>query len=140
MFSALELTIMLLFFALLGVVAFRMLQLPPMLGYLVVGILLGPHATGLAPDNEATHTLAEFGVVFLMFSIGLEFSFPKLMAMRRVVFGLGMAQVVLTIVVTMLFCALISWQVSMVFKMSWQASFAIGGALAMSSTAIVPKC
>ncbi len=139
MFSALELTIMLLFFALLGVVAFRMLQLPPMLGYLVVGILLGPHATGLAPDNEATHTLAEFGVVFLMFSIGLEFSFPKLMAMRRVVFGLGMAQVVLTIVVTMLFCALISWQVSMVFKMSWQASFAIGGALAMSSTAIVSK-
>lgn len=139
MFSALELTIMLLFFALLGVVAFRMLQLPPMLGYLVVGILLGPHATGLAPDNEATHTLAEFGVVFLMFSIGLEFSFPKLMAMRRVVFGLGMAQVLLTIVVAMLFCALISWQVSTVFKLTWQAAFAIGGALAMSSTAIVSK-
>ena len=139
MFSALELTILLLFFALLGVVAFRLLQLPPMLGYLVVGILLGPHATGIAPNDEATHTLAEFGVVFLMFSIGLEFSFPKLMAMRRVVFGLGMAQVVLTIIVTMLFCALISWQVSTVFKMTWQASFAIGGAVAMSSTAIVSK-
>lgn len=143
MFSALELTLLLLFFALLGVIAFRMLQLPPMLGYLIVGILLGPHAIGVVPGDDATHdtthTLAEFGVVFLMFSIGLEFSFAKLMAMRRVVFGLGMVQVVITIVVTMVFCALVSWQVSQMFKLSWQAAFAIGGALAMSSTAIVSK-
>jgi CPA2 family monovalent cation:H+ antiporter-2 len=143
MFSALELTLLLLFFALLGVIAFRMLQLPPMLGYLIVGILLGPHAIGVVPGDDmthdTTHTLAEFGVVFLMFSIGLEFSFPKLMAMRRVVFGLGMVQVVITIVVTMVFCALVSWQVSQMFKLGWQAAFAIGGALAMSSTAIVSK-
>ena len=66
----------------LGVVAFRMLHLPPMLGYLAVGILIGPHALGLADNNATTHALAEFGVVFLMFSIGLEFSLPQLMAMR----------------------------------------------------------
>jgi CPA2 family monovalent cation:H+ antiporter-2 len=103
MFSPLELTLLLLGAAVLGVVAFRMLHLPPMLGYLVVGILIGPYGFGLAQDNETTHTLAEFGVVFLMFSIGLEFSLPKLSSMRSIVFGLGMAQVVVTLVVTMLF-------------------------------------
>ena len=79
-FSPLELTLILLGSAVLGVVAFRMMHLPPMLGYLAVGILIGPHALGLAEQSEATHGLAEFGVVFLMFSIGLEFSLPKLMA------------------------------------------------------------
>ena len=103
MYSGLELTLLLLGSAVLGVVAFRMLHLPPMLGYLAVGILIGPHALGLAENDHTTHTLAEFGVVFLMFSIGLEFSLAQLMAMRRVVFGLGMAQVVLTIVGAMLF-------------------------------------
>ena len=73
----------------LAVVLCRSLRLPPMVGYLVTGLVLGPHALGLASDREAIHTLAEFGVVFLMFSIGLEFSLPKLIAMRRVVFGLG---------------------------------------------------
>src|SRR3978361_846790 len=103
MVSGLELTLLLLGSAVLGVVAFRMMHLPPMLGYLAVGILIGPPALGLAAENAASHTLAEFGVVFLMFSIGLEFSLPKLMAMRSIVFGLGMAQVLLTIAVTMLF-------------------------------------
>src|SRR3954469_13196273 len=103
MFSGLELTLLLLGSAVLGVVAFRMLHLPPMLGYLAVGILIGPHALGLADSSAATHSLAEFGVVFLMFSIGLEFSLPKLMAMRSIVFGLGMAQVGLTIAATMVF-------------------------------------
>lgn len=102
-FSPLELTLILLGSAVLGVVAFRMMHLPPMLGYLAVGIIIGPHALGLAEQSEATHGLAEFGVVFLMFSIGLEFSLPKLMAMRGIVFGLGLAQVVLTIAATMLF-------------------------------------
>ena len=66
---------------------------------------LGDHTypAGLAAENEASHTLAEFGVVFLMFSIGLEFSLPKFLAMRRIVFGLGMAQVVTTIVATVVF-------------------------------------
>jgi len=138
-FSSLELTLLLLTAAVLGVVAFRMLHLPPMLGYLVAGIAIGPHALGWAQDNAATHTLAEFGVVFLMFSIGLEFSLPKLMAMRRVVFGLGMAQVLLTVAVTMLFGWLCSRFLPSFFNITWQAAFALGGALAMSSTAIVSK-
>jgi CPA2 family monovalent cation:H+ antiporter-2 len=139
MFSGLELTLLLLGSAVLGVVAFRMLHLPPMLGYLAVGILIGPHALGMAENDAATHTLAEFGVVFLMFSIGLEFSLSQLMAMRRIVFGLGMAQVMLTIVATMLFGWLVARQLPSVIHISWQASFALGGALAMSSTAIVSK-
>ncbi|MET3133513.1 CPA2 family monovalent cation:H+ antiporter-2 [Oxalobacteraceae bacterium GrIS 1.11] len=139
MFSSLELTLLLLGSAVLGVVAFRMMHLPPMLGYLVVGIAIGPHALGLAQQSEASQALAEFGVVFLMFSIGLEFSLPKLMAMRRIVFGLGMAQVVLTIMATMLFGWLMASQFSAYIHLSWQASFALGGALAMSSTAIVSK-
>jgi CPA2 family monovalent cation:H+ antiporter-2 len=139
MFSALELTLFLLGAAVLGVVAFRMLHLPPMLGYLAVGIAIGPHALGLAEDNGTTHTLAEFGVVFLMFSIGLEFSLPKLSSMRRTVFGLGMAQVLLTIGATMLFGWLVAYLMPQLINISWQAAFALGGALAMSSTAIVSK-
>ena len=139
MVSGLELTLLLLGSAVLGVVAFRMMHLPPMLGYLAVGILIGPHALGLAENNHTTETLAEFGVVFLMFSIGLEFSLSQLMAMRRIVFGLGMAQVVLTIVATMLFGWLLSTQLPASIRITWQAAFALGGALAMSSTAIVVK-
>jgi CPA2 family monovalent cation:H+ antiporter-2 len=123
----------------LGVVAFRMLHLPPMLGYLAVGILIGPHALGLASDNHSTHALAEFGVVFLMFSIGLEFSLPKLKAMRSDVFGLGLAQVGLTIVATIAFGWLIAYLLPSYIHITWQASLALGGALAMSSTAIVVK-
>jgi CPA2 family monovalent cation:H+ antiporter-2 len=139
MVSGLELTLLLLGSAVLGVVAFRMLHLPPMLGYLAVGILIGPHALGLAENDATTHALAEFGVVFLMFSIGLEFSLSQLRAMRRIVFGLGMAQVLLTIVATMLFGWLIATQLPASVHISWQAAFALGGALAMSSTAIVSK-
>jgi CPA2 family monovalent cation:H+ antiporter-2 len=139
MFSPLELTLLLLGSAVLGVVAFRMMHLPPMLGYLAVGILLGPHAMGLAEQSHATELLGEFGVVFLMFSIGLEFSLPKLMAMRSIVFGLGMAQVGLTIVATMLFGWAVQFVLPPTIQLGWQASFALGGALAMSSTAIVVK-
>lgn len=137
--SPLDTTLMLLGAAVLGVVAFRMLNLPPMLGYLLVGVLVGPHALGLAEDNTTTSELAEFGVVFLMFSIGLEFSLPKLVAMRRSVFGLGMAQVVSTILVAMI-CSLFAnlWLPSL-FHISWEAALALGGAMAMSSTAIVSK-
>ncbi|GGZ03609.1 cation:proton antiporter [Pseudoduganella plicata] len=139
MFSPLELTLLLLGSAVLGVVAFRMLHLPPMLGYLAVGIVIGPHALGLAEESHATASLAEFGVVFLMFSIGLEFSLPKLKAMKGVVFGLGMAQVVLTIVSTVVFGWVLAYTLPPAIDVSWQAAFALGGALAMSSTAIVVK-
>ena len=139
MVSGLELTLLLLGSAVLGVVVFRMLHLPPMLGYLAVGILIGPHALGLAEDDATTHALAEFGVVFLMFSIGLEFSLSQLLAMRRIVFGLGLAQVLLTILATMLFGWLIATQLPPSLRIGWQGAFALGGALAMSSTAIVSK-
>ncbi|WP_395823876.1 cation:proton antiporter [Collimonas sp.] len=139
MLSGLELTILLLGSAVLGVVAFRSFHLPPMLGYLVVGIVIGPHALGFADDNATTHALAEFGVVFLMFSIGLEFSLPKLTAMRHIVFGLGMVQVLLTIAATMLFGWVLALVLPQVINISWQAAFALGGALTMSSTAIVSK-
>ena len=102
MTSGLEVTLVLLASVVLGVVVFRLLSLPPLLAYLAIGILIGPHALGLVPDSKQTRYLAEFGVVFLMFSIGLEFSLPRLKSMRRIVFGLGGAQVGLTILVTML--------------------------------------
>jgi len=89
----LQLVLILLATAVLVVVIFRVLRLPALLGYLLVGIVIGPHALGVVPDTWETRYLAEFGVVFLMFSIGLEFSLPKLVTMRRMVFGLGAAQV-----------------------------------------------
>ena len=125
--SSLALTLLYLLAAVLGVVTCRSLKLPPMLGYLAVGIVIGPHALGLAAENEASHTLAEFGVVFLMFSIGLEFSLPKFLAMRRIVFGLGMAQVVTTIVATVVFGWFVGRYLSAYFHLSWQAAFALGG-------------
>jgi CPA2 family monovalent cation:H+ antiporter-2 len=114
-----------------AVVLCRSLRLPPMIGYLVTGLVLGPHALGLATDREAIHTLAEFGVVFLMFSIGLEFSLPKLITMRRVVFGLGLAQVATTIALVV--------AGALAAGATWQAGLAVGGIVAMSSTAIVSK-
>src|SRR6202166_3499160 len=74
----------------------RRLALPAILGYLVVGMLLGPHALSLAVDNETTQLLADFGVVFLVFTLGLEFSLPRLVAMRWEVLGVGGAQVLAT--------------------------------------------
>src|SRR3954464_2354872 len=114
-----------------AVVLCRILRLPPMIGYLVTGLVLGPHALGLATDREAIHTLAEFGVVFLMFSIGLEFSLPKLITMRRVVFGVGLAQVATTLLLVALS--------AFAFGASWQAGLPLRGIVAMSSTAIVSK-
>src|ERR671914_559767 len=113
--------------AVAAVVICRSLRLPAMIGYLVTGVALGPHALGLvSSDREETRLLAEIGVVFLMFSIGLEFSLSRLMAMRRVVFGLGLAQVVGTIAVVMTVCLLAGW--------GWQSGLALGGIIAMSST------
>ena len=101
MHNTLPLVLVLLASSVLVVALFRMWQLPQMLAYLLVGILTGPHALGLIPDTMETRHLAEFGIVFLMFSIGLEFSLPKLLTMRRIVFGLGLAQVLLAILVTL---------------------------------------
>ena len=97
--NSLHLVLILLAAAVLVVILFRQLKLPAMIGYLLVGVLIGQHSVGLIPDTEGTRNLAEIGVVFLMFSIGLEFSLAKLSTMRRIVLGLGASQVVLTLII-----------------------------------------
>ncbi len=92
----LQLILLLLAAAVVAVAACRLLRLPPILGYLAVGTIVGPHALAWVPDTAGVRDLAEFGIVFLMFSIGLEFSLPQLKAMSRAVFGLGLAQVAIT--------------------------------------------
>ncbi len=131
MANSLQLVLILLAVAVGVVVLCRILRLPAMLGYLIVGILIGPHALGWIPDTPETRHLAEFGVVFLMFSIGLEFSLARLRTMQRVVFGMGTAQVLATILLVMF--------ASSFFGLDWRAGLALGGVLAMSSTAIVSK-
>ncbi|MBX9937045.1 MAG: cation:proton antiporter, partial [Burkholderiaceae bacterium] len=137
--SSLALTLLYLLAAVLGVVACRSLKLPPMLGYLAAGILIGPHALALAQNSESVRHLGEFGVVFLMFSIGLEFSLPKLRAMQRDVFGLGLLQVVLTMAAVCGGTLLLAQTLGGVWDVGWQTALALGGTLAMSSTAIVVK-
>ncbi len=131
MHGTLELVLILLLAAVAVVAVFRLLALPALLGYLLVGILIGPNALGLVSDSAETRYLAEFGVVFLMFSIGLEFSLPKLMTMRRLVFGLGAAQVGVTL-------ALITFA-GMATGADWRTGLVLGGVFAMSSTAILAK-
>jgi monovalent cation:H+ antiporter-2, CPA2 family len=137
--SALELTLLYLLAAVLGVVACRSLKLPPMLGYLAVGVLIGPNALALAQNSDGIRHLGEFGVVFLMFVIGLEFNLPKLRSMRRHVFGLGLLQVVLTIVLATLGSLFLASMAPSLWTMGWQTALALSGAIAMSSTAIVVK-
>jgi CPA2 family monovalent cation:H+ antiporter-2 len=140
--STLALVLIYLVAAVAGVVLCRMAKLPPMLGYLVVGVLIGPNATALAKDSSGVQYLAEFGVVFLMFVIGLEFNLPKLKSMRKLVFGLGLAQVMLTILGSVGGHYLLVWLYSFTgrsWELSWQGAIVLGGAMAMSSTAIVVK-
>ena len=82
MSHTLVLILLLLAAAVVAIVVCRLVRLPPILGYLAVGIAVGPHAMGWVPDNADVRDLAEFGIVFLMFSIGLEFSLPQLKAMQ----------------------------------------------------------
>ncbi|GAA6142282.1 cation:proton antiporter [Hydrogenophaga sp. 5NK40-0174] len=137
--NSLDITLLYLLAAVLGVVGFRMMRLPPMLGYLVVGVVIGPNALALAQDSSGVRYLAEFGVVFLMFVIGLEFSLPKLRAMRFHVFGLGLSQVTLTVIITTMASLALGWLMPEWWKTSWQIAVALGGVMAMSSTAIVIK-
>ena len=108
----------------------RKLKLPAILGYLAVGMLLGPHALALALDTETTQLLADFGVVFLVFTLGLEFSLPRLVAMRWEVLGVGGAQVAIT-------TAIVGAAAVLFFDVAPAVAVVIGGAVAMSSTAII---
>jgi CPA2 family monovalent cation:H+ antiporter-2 len=131
MHHALELILLLLAAAVAVVALFRSMNLPPVLGYLAMGAALGPNAAGIVPDTAQAHYLAEFGVVFLMFTIGLEFSLGRLFAMKRLVFGLGGLQVVLTI--------LVGTGLGKLLGLGGLASFALAAAMAMSSTAVLTK-
>ena len=137
--SSLDLTLLYLLAAVIGVVACRSLKLPPMLGYLSAGVLIGPHALALAQNSEGIRHLGEFGVVFLMFVIGLEFSLPKLRAMRQHVFGLGLLQVMLTMSIATAGALLMARLLPPAWQLGWQTALALSGALTMSSTAIVVK-
>jgi CPA2 family monovalent cation:H+ antiporter-2 len=142
MASNLDLALLYLLAAVLGVVGCRLLKLPAMLGYLIVGVLIGPNALALARDSAGIRYLAEFGVVFLMFVIGLEFNLPKLRSMQRLVFGLGAGQVVLTVLGAAAGHALLALLFHLLgrpWELSWQGAVALGAAMAMSSTAIVVK-
>src|SRR5881392_3341374 len=97
MANTLQLVVILLAIGVAVSVVCNRMRLPPILGYLVVGIAVGPNALAWIPDSADARYLAEFGIVFLMFSVGLEFSLPQLKAMRKIVFGLGLSQVLLTL-------------------------------------------
>ncbi|PTB89232.1 potassium transporter [Pseudidiomarina aestuarii] len=123
--------LLLLAIAVVLVWGFRRVKLPAILAYLTAGIIAGPDVTGWIQDPDEYHFVAELGVVLLLFSLGLEFSLPKMIAMRRLVFGLGLGQVVIC---TVLFAGL-----AFLFTDDWAAAFVIGGVLALSSTAVVIK-
>ncbi len=131
MHTTLEVVLILLAVAVIVAAAARALKLPALLGYLLTGIAIGPHALGWIPDSAQTRYLAEFGVVFLMFSIGLEFSLPRLLSMRTTVFGFGGAQVLGSLLLMMA----AAWATGA--SLAW--GLVLGGVLAMSSTAIVSK-
>lgn len=120
--------LMLLASSVLVVLLFRRLRLPPILGYLAVGMLLGPYALNFTTGGIAP-ILTDLGLVFLVFTLGLEFSLPRMIAMRREALFVGGLQVVLT---TTAFAAVL-WTL----KVQPLIAIMIGGALAMSSTAIV---
>lgn len=107
------------------------LQLPPILGYLATGLLIGPGGLGLIHDEGAISGIAEFGVVFLLFTLGLEFSLPRMLAMRTLVFGMGSAQV--------LSCTAVFLLLGLLCGLAAPAAFVVAAALALSSTALVGR-
>lgn len=131
MHDALSDTIILLAISVVAVAFFRRIKLPAILAYLAVGIALGPHAANLVQSSDTLHFLAEVGIAFLLFSLGLEFSLNRLIANRRAVVGLGSAQVTLTLFIA----GLSAW----LLGASKETAFVIGCIIALSSTAIVIK-
>ncbi|HWW81209.1 MAG TPA: cation:proton antiporter, partial [Steroidobacteraceae bacterium] len=107
----------------------RRVGFPTTLAYLVVGVILGPNALNIVSDSGTTRQLAELGVAFLLFTLGLEFSLPRMLAMRREVFGLGAAQVGATAAVFAI--------IGKTLGLSWLVAIVVGGAISMSSTAIL---
>lgn len=123
--------LILLFAAVLLVAIFRRLGQPVILAYLLAGVLLGPHGAAVITGQAIMQTIAELGIVFLMFSLGLEFSLPRLIAMRMLVLGVGGLQVLFT---SSLFFWLAWW-----WGLSLPQALVVSGTLALSSTAVVIK-
>lgn len=123
--------LVLLFYSVVSVAAFRAFNLPPILGYLLVGATLGSHALHWIPSNDTVHLMGEVGVVFLLFAIGLEFSFKQLMSMKTIVLGLGSLQV--------LFFTFVGAAILYATNTPLNGAIIAGGAIALSSTAIVVK-
>ena len=122
--------ILVLLLASVGIIMiFKQLGLSPVLGYLVAGTLIGPYGFRIIENSETTSSIAELGVVFLLFAIGLELTFNKLLNMKKYVLGFGGLQVILT-------SALIGY---FLYRcgMTKEAALIIGSALSLSSTAIV---
>lgn len=117
--------------AIISVIVFRRLRLSNIVAYLFTGFVLGPSLLNILSSQHEIELIAEFGIVFLMFSLGLEFSLNKLIEMRRSVFGLGALQVIVSFIMFYFLCQL--------FAMNWQQSFTVAGILTMSSTAIIVK-
>jgi len=119
------------FAALLVTLFFRRMRLSPILGYISVGAIVGPHAFAIIPDGAIINHLANFGIIFLMFTTGLEFSLPKLWKLKRAVFMIGGSQVIISILITVLAAKLL--------HLTTLCALVIGSIVAMSSTAIVIK-
>jgi CPA2 family monovalent cation:H+ antiporter-2 len=124
--------LLLLAITVIAVMLLRRLRMPAALGYLLTGAIVGPHILGWVHNTATVQGLAEFGIVFLLFMIGLEFSLPRLIAMRREVFLLGGIQVIVSLV-------LAAVALSLLEGVSPVVAVLLGGAVAMSSTAIVAK-
>ncbi len=125
----LPIVIVLLTAAVLAVSLFRKLRVSPILGYLVAGAIIGPGGTGIISDIEGTSAIAEFGVVFLLFIIGLELSWERLKILSKRVFALGILQITVTAAVI----AAIAYMAG--FRP--ETAILIGSGLALSSTALV---
>ena len=121
--------VLLLSAAVVVVIVFGKLRISPVLGYFVAGAAIGQHGLQLVESSAVISSLGEFGVVFLLFLIGIELTFERLAAMRLHVFGFGTMQVIVT--------AALIWCIARVLGVDYESSVVIGGALALSSTAIV---
>lgn len=115
----------------LVIISFQRLRIPSSLGYLLVGVLLGAYTPGPVISEEPLKSLSEFGIVFLLFTIGLNFSLPQLYALRHVLLGAGTGQVVLTTAVV----AVIVW----LLGLNPAAAFIVGAVFAQSSSTILSK-
>src|SRR5512143_88671 len=126
--AALQPAIILLVIGILAILLTRPLGLSPIVGYLLAGILIGPHGLRVVAENETTHLLAELGVVFLLFDIGVHFSLGHLWEARRAILGFGPLQVGL--------CALGLGSLALLLGLGFTQALLLGATLALSSTAV----